>query len=71
MPPLIEYCMDNVDRRVRNRLRELDGTAERQCLQRCGTCCRSPFLVVDGDLVTKDDHEALLRTVGRTLEDDG
>jgi len=30
------------------------------CLERCGTCRKTPFLVVDGDLQVGESHAALL-----------
>lgn len=70
MPPLIEYCLDNVDRSTRDHLRSLDSLVqERQCLQRCGTCQRSPFLVVDGNPVTATNHKTLLDENGLNYGD--
>jgi uncharacterized protein YuzB (UPF0349 family) len=55
-----EYCLNNVDAGTRERLSDLDCSVERRCLQRCGDCYRSDFLVVDGELETGESHEALL-----------
>lgn len=56
----IEYCLNNVDAEVRDRLRSVDCAVERRCLQRCGDCYRTDFFVVDGELATGGSHAALL-----------
>ncbi|MFC6723589.1 DUF1450 domain-containing protein [Halobium palmae] len=66
MPSTVEYCISNVDdvQAVREQCSESSARVmERRCLQRCGRCFREPFLVVDGDVVTGADHEALLAEV--------
>lgn len=71
MPPLLEYCLDNVDRSARERLQSLDvPVRERQCLQRCGRCYRSPFVVIDGDPVCVPNHSSLPDDVAPTRGDD-
>ena len=60
MTRLVEYCLDNADGEARERLAALPGrTRATHCLQRCGTCYREAFAVVDGDPVICEDHEAL------------
>jgi uncharacterized protein YuzB (UPF0349 family) len=57
----IEYCLTNVSRATRERLRACPATTrEHRCLQRCGRCRTAPFLVVDGAVETGDDHDDLL-----------
>lgn len=54
MPDRIEYCLDNVDSVD-------DPRAEgRLCLQQCGLCYDSQFLLVDGEPVVGESHETLL-----------
>lgn len=59
--PDVECCIDNVD--VDGR-RAIEASAEsvdvQYCLQRCGICYREPFFVVDGNVVTGEDHLTLL-----------
>jgi uncharacterized protein YuzB (UPF0349 family) len=43
---------------------------ERRCLQRCGDCYRSDFLVVDGTLETADSHASLLADYGVSTPED-
>ena len=56
----IEYCLNNVDAGMRDRLRGVDCAVERRCLQRCGDCYRTDFFVVDGELTDGASHAALL-----------
>ncbi|WP_276256224.1 DUF1450 domain-containing protein [Halomontanus rarus] len=61
----VEYCQRNVPDRARSRLERLpDTTREKRCLQRCGTCYSSPFVVVDGDLRVGSDHDELVGALG-------
>lgn len=64
MVDTIEYCIQNVSSDVRCRLEasEFDVRAE-VCLQRCGDCFDTEFLVVDGTPI-EGDHERLLASVG-------
>ncbi|RBI60474.1 hypothetical protein DMJ13_19445 [halophilic archaeon] len=58
----MEYCVDNLPNDLRAALpAECVGWP---CLQRCGLCYDEPFLAVDGELVTGDDHEELLADAG-------
>ena len=59
----IEYCLSNVDQPVRTTLRSRPDTREATCLEHCGRCVTTPFLVVDGALRTGPDHDSLLRAV--------
>jgi uncharacterized protein YuzB (UPF0349 family) len=60
-PSVVEYCVNNVDPGTRERLANApveDRGAP--CLERCGTCHTTPFLVVDGELRVGESHAALL-----------
>jgi len=47
--PYVEYCLANVSPERRAALEEADvPTRGVACLDRCGRCYRSSFLVVDG-----------------------
>lgn len=56
----IEYCLNNVGPKMRNRLVDFECAVEHRCLQRCGDCYRGDFLVVDGTLETGKAHAELL-----------
>ncbi|WP_458210381.1 DUF1450 domain-containing protein [Haladaptatus sp. NG-SE-30] len=67
MVDTIEYCLSNISAETRTRLADCEfETVEERCLQRCGDCFSSSFLVVDGILV-RGDHE---RTMHRLAETD-
>ena len=65
MTTYVECCVHNADGETRARLRDGDDLGDLEvslqgCLQRCGPCYETPFLVVDGDLATGSSHEAIL-----------
>lgn len=61
MVDTIEYCLSNVSAETRERLADTEVEAvEERCLQRCGHCFSSPFLVVNGTVV-HGDHEQTIR----------
>ncbi|WP_227357214.1 DUF1450 domain-containing protein [Haladaptatus salinisoli] len=60
----IEYCVQNVSADVRSHLEACEfDVREEACLQRCGDCFDTEFLVVNGTLV-EGDHDRLLVKVG-------
>lgn len=63
MAQTIEYCLNNGTEATRDRLSGLEAATviEKRCLQRCGECNRSSFLVVDGALETGTSHDDILR----------
>lgn len=54
MTDRIEYCLGNADRLDHPRA---EG---RLCLQHCGLCHESAFLLVDGEPIAGESHETLL-----------
>jgi uncharacterized protein YuzB (UPF0349 family) len=60
---LVEYCVANVTPSQRARLDDADvRTRSVGCLDRCGTCRRHRFLVVDGTVVV--DQERVRQLAG-------
>jgi uncharacterized protein YuzB (UPF0349 family) len=63
--PVVNYCLNNVTIDERQELNALDlVVVEDYCLQRCGDCFATPFLVVDGKLITGASHAQILCKVG-------
>lgn len=61
MPPRTEYCLSNVTAEARACLTDAPvEAAGLNCLEHCGHCYRTPFLVVDGEFVAGDSHDRLL-----------
>lgn len=60
MTSSIEYCLANVDAEARPRLRSRSNVREASCLEECGRCRATSFLVVDGRVRTGSDHDAIL-----------
>lgn len=57
----VEYCANNVDGASRPLVDALAcPTRGLPCLERCGTCRRTAFLVVDGTVVTGTSHADLV-----------
>jgi uncharacterized protein YuzB (UPF0349 family) len=68
--PDVECCVNNLDAE-RWRTLATDARVEQQhCLRRCGVCHDEPFLVVDGTVVTGDDHAGLLSDATATGTDE-
>lgn len=67
--PVVEYCANNWPPEARSRLDGLECRTRRvPCLERCGTCRTTPFVVVDGSVRTAEtqaDIVAALREGGR------
>lgn len=62
---VVEYCANNVTCERRPPMAALTCETRRwPCLERCGTCRTTPFLVVEGTLRTGDSHETLCDRVG-------
>jgi len=59
--PTVEYCVNNVTSPERALIEECDGdTVGYPCLERCGTCQQTSFLVVDGELRREESHRKLI-----------
>lgn len=41
-----------------------------ECLKKCGICKKSPFVVVDGEVLSADEPEQLLQTLRARLNRD-
>lgn len=62
--PVVEYCVNNPSSETRQVLR--DGPVDDRglaCLERCGTCRSTPFLVADGIILTGPTHDAILAVI--------
>ena len=57
----VECCTNNVSMDEWAALRESEIEVDQQyCLQRCGVCHDSPFVVVDGETVRGESYDELL-----------
>lgn len=64
---VVEYCVHNVTDRPAVDALPAD-TRGYPCLERCGRCRRTPFLVVDGTVLDGPDHAALAGRVREGVE---
>jgi len=63
---MIEACACNIDREHRAGLSDLaENVRIYPCLEHCGICHRTPFLVVDGELEQAPDHESLIERLNQ------
>jgi len=61
---VVEYCANNVGVEDRRRIESMNcETRGFACLERCGTCRSTPFLVVDGEIRRGESHGALVTGV--------
>jgi uncharacterized protein YuzB (UPF0349 family) len=61
--PVVEYCVNNRPLPDQERFGAGIEARAMPCLERCGTCRTTPFLVVDGELHTAATHEDLRETL--------
>lgn len=60
MSRLIECCLQNADASGLGAWRaSACNVRVAPCLQRCGDCRRGSFVVVEGELTTGENHDAL------------
>lgn len=60
----IECCSNNIDFGTWKRLLGTEFNVNKQyCLQRCGLCHNENFIIHDGELITADDHETMMRAL--------
>lgn len=58
----VECCLNNTALQILNNLKREGITVNRQyCLQRCGVCHDSAFLIADGELIVGDSHMELIQ----------
>lgn len=65
--PVVEYCVNNCPSPDERFGADIE-TRAMPCLERCGTCRTTPFLVVDGELHTADTHEELRETLSEVSQ---
>jgi len=74
MNPIIEFCMSNLasgSQRAKEILEEdpnLD-VIEYGCLSHCGECYENLYALVNGDVVTGDTPEELVKNIYQYLEE--
>lgn len=74
MRPLIEFCINNLTPDVLEIKKKLDqdtdlDVLEYDCLGNCGTCAKEPYALVDGELVTGNTAEELLKNIYQAIEE--
>jgi uncharacterized protein YuzB (UPF0349 family) len=74
MIPLVEFCVNNLTDEVleiKKKLEEDPGidVLEYGCLGNCGICAEGPYALVNGELVTGDTAEELLKKIYQVIEE--
>ncbi|MFD0051379.1 YuzB family protein [Actinomycetes bacterium NPDC127524] len=74
MNPIIEFCISNLASGSQEALEQLErdpnfDIVEYGCLSYCGKCARSLFALVNGEPVTGETTEELVRNIYQYLED--
>ncbi|MDC3412369.1 YuzB family protein [Aquibacillus sp. 3ASR75-11] len=74
MNPIIEFCVNNLASGSQNAMEELEkdpdlDVIEYGCTSFCGICAQNLFAIVNGDPVTADSPEELVKNIYQYLEE--
>jgi uncharacterized protein YuzB (UPF0349 family) len=74
MMPIIEFCVSNLASGAQKALEKLEkdpnlDIIEYGCLSYCGKCASTLFALVNGEVVTGDDPDALVDNIYKFLEE--
>ncbi|MGM9925539.1 MAG: YuzB family protein [Bacillus sp. (in: firmicutes)] len=72
--PIIEFCVSNLAQGAQLALEKLErdpdlDVIEYGCLNYCGKCDHSLYALVNGDVVTGDDPDDLVKNIYAYLEE--
>lgn len=74
MRPIIEFCATSLASGTQKALEILDkdpnlDVIEYGCLSFCGKCAASPFVLVNGEVVTGETNEDLIKKIYAFIEE--
>ncbi|WP_416147084.1 YuzB family protein [Salipaludibacillus sp. HK11] len=74
MKPIIEFCVSNLASGTQKVMEELEkdpdlDVIEYGCLSFCGQCARNRFALVNGEVVTGDTNDDLLKNIYTFLDE--
>ncbi|MBO8156749.1 MAG: YuzB family protein [Bacillaceae bacterium] len=74
MNPIIEFCVNNLASGSQKAMEELEkdpdlDVIEYGCTSHCGICAQTLFAIVNGELVTAETPEELVKNVYQHLEE--
>jgi uncharacterized protein YuzB (UPF0349 family) len=74
MNPIIEFCVNNLASGSQKAMEELEkdpdlDVIEYGCTSFCGICAQGLFAIVNGEPVTADSNEELVKNVYQYLEE--
>ncbi|APH03813.1 YuzB family protein [Bacillus weihaiensis] len=74
MKPIIEFCISNLANGSQSALEKLEkdpnlDIIEYGCLSYCGKCSQSLFALVNGEIVTGEDPDALVENIYTHLDE--
>lgn len=72
--PLIEFCVNNLASGSQEAMETLEKDLDLDvidygCLNECGQCARSLFALVDGEVVTGETPDELVKNIYKQIED--
>ncbi|PTX59132.1 uncharacterized protein YuzB (UPF0349 family) [Melghirimyces profundicolus] len=74
MRPMVEFCINRLTpdvEKIKNKLEndpEVD-VLESPCLGNCEICAKTPYAMVDGEIVTGEDGPDLLKNIRKSIEE--
>jgi uncharacterized protein YuzB (UPF0349 family) len=74
MIPLVEFCVNNLSDEVLEVKKKLEedpsiDVIEYGCLGNCGLCAQKPYALVNGEIVTADTADELLKKIREAIEE--
>lgn len=74
MFPIIEFCISNLASGTQEAKEQLEKDSdldviEYGCLSFCGQCSRSRFALVNGEVVTGDTNDELVKNIYKFLDE--
>jgi uncharacterized protein YuzB (UPF0349 family) len=74
MIPLVEFCVNNLSDEVLEVKKKLEedpaiDVIEYGCLGNCGLCAQKPYALVNGEIVSADTADELLKKICEAIEE--
>lgn len=73
MRPMVEFCINQLTPELEKIKEELEtdpelDVLETSCLGNCEICAKTPYAMVDGEIITGDTAEELLKNIRKFIE---
>lgn len=75
MRPIIEFCVNNMHKGTDQVMKKLEKNPEYDvieygCLGNCGQCYVQPFALVNGEIISANDADALYEAILQGINDE-